>query len=144
MCRKRTYDVSNAHWMSGVEATHQSSVAADDANGHAASHRLAVNHDVGRYTEIFLRSAGSEAKTGINFVENQRHVAVAAHLAQLAEPFGVSSGGILGLARPAGQEHRIVGWRRIRMERLHWIHQHRRNFFCAPANHSEGGGINVL
>src|SRR5262245_35681960 len=130
--------------MSGIKATHERFVAADNPDGHAASHRFAVNHHVGRYTEIFLSSAGSEAKPSIDFVENQWYVALAAYLPQLAEPFGITSGRILGLTRIAGQQYRVVRWRRIGMERLHWIHQHRRNFLCPPANHAERRGIYVL
>src|SRR5262249_4164869 len=130
--------------MPRIKAPHERLFAADNSDGHPASHGFTVNHHVGRYTEIFLSSAGGEAKPGINFVENQWYVALAEYLPWRAEPFGITFGGILGLARIAGQQHRVVRWRRIGMERLHWIHQHRRNFLFPPANHAERCGIYVL
>src|SRR5262249_1519636 len=92
-------------------ALHQVLATANDADRQAATQGLAVGHEVGAYPEIFLCATSGEPEAQEYFTKNQHDAALAADLAQLAKPVGVSC--LVKLSSAAAADERRVGGRRL-------------------------------
>ncbi|CAM3196892.1 Uncharacterised protein [Burkholderia gladioli] len=99
-----------------VDAVHVRRVARDDADRHAAAHRLAIGHQVGAHLEPGLRAAGMEAEAGDHLVEDQGDAQLAGERAQPLQELARLQLG------PAA---------------LHRLDQHRRQFVRVLADHPQ-------
>ena len=62
--------------LAAVDAVHELSDAADRADGHAATERLAVRDQVGAHAKVLLRAADADAQAGDDLVEDEDDTAV--------------------------------------------------------------------
>ncbi len=141
---ERPYDVGHAHRVLGVEPPHERLRTTHDADGHPTGHRLAVDDHVGTHAEIFLRPARGEAEARVDLVEDQRHAGLVAHRAQLPQPLTIRKRCVTGLAGAAGEQHGVVGRRRIGMKRLDRIHEHAGDLAPPTADDVERRRIHIL
>ena len=126
----------------GLEAAHQRRLAADHADRKTAAQGLAVDHQIGLDAEIFLRAARCEPEADEHLVQDQHDAALAADLAQLAQPVGVGRAVEAGAAAAVDQG-RVARRVAVRMQRLQRIDQHAGDVL-ARAQHLQGTRVHVI
>ena len=114
-------------------------MAAHDADGKTAAHRLAVGHDIGLDAEIFLGAARRQAEADEDLVEDQHDAALAADRAELLQPGRVGSPIDAGV-RPAVDQGGVGRRPDVGMKRLHRIDQHAGDVAAAPQHRKSGVG----
>src|SRR5262245_336522 len=80
---------AHVRWPILPVALHEVPPAADNADWQAAPQGLAIGYKIGPDPEIFLGTAGCQAKAQKHLIKNEWDVPLGADLAQLAKPVGV-------------------------------------------------------